>query len=131
MIVEVQRVLVYFLTYLKERLCLLHRLFISLLFYITRCDWVFQFVRSFNLGFLRSFFSLSLSSLSCLSSGHIDMQKLSEIIKAHSLIYCVLSMLSCCDNTKVCILTVCYTRVYRVHICVHMCNTRYLSNLLL
>lgn len=64
MIVEVQRVLVYFLTYLKERLCLLHRLFISLLFYITRCDWVFQFVRSFNLGFLRSFFSLALSSLS-------------------------------------------------------------------
>lgn len=27
--------------------------------------------------------------------------------------------------------TNCYTRVYRVHICVHMCNTHYLSNLLL
>lgn len=122
MIVEVQRVLVYFLTFLKERLCLLHCLFISLLFYITRCDWVFQFVRSFNLGFLRSFFSLaldSLSSLSCLSSGHVDMQKLSEIIKAHSLIYCVLSMLSCCDNTKVCILTA--THVYIGCIYVYTC----------
>lgn len=35
-----------FLTFLKERLCLLHCLFISLRFYITRCDWLFQFVRS-------------------------------------------------------------------------------------
>lgn len=83
----------------------------------------FDFVRSFNLGFLRSFFSLSLAlcslSLSRLSSGHIDMQKLSEIIKAHSLIYCVLSVLSCCDNTKVCILTA--THVYIGCIYVYTC----------
>jgi len=47
------------------------------------------------------------------------MQKLSEIIKAHSLIYCVLSMLSCCDNTKVCILTA--THVYIGCIYVYTC----------
>lgn len=131
MIVQVQRALVYFLTYLKERLCLLHCLFISLLFYITRCDWVFQFVRSFNLGFLRSFFSLALSLLSFLSI--FWSYWYAEVIWNYQSTFpdLLCSMLSCCDNTKVCILTVCYTRVYRVHICVHMCNTRYLSNLLL
>lgn len=62
-------------------------------------------------------FSLSLS-LTCLSSGHIDtVCRSSEIIKPHSLIYCVLSMLSCCDNTKVCILTATHVYIECIYVC--------------
>lgn len=121
-----------FLTFLKERLCLLHCPFISLLFYITCCDWVFQFVRSFNLTFLTSFLSLSLiSSLSFLSI--FWSYWYAEVIWNYQSTF---PDLLCSFNAFMLrqykgVYSNCYTRVYRVHICVHMCNTRYLSNLLL
>lgn len=72
---------------------------------------------SLKLNFFLYLFSPSLS-LTCLSSGHIDtVCRSSEIIKPHSLIYCVLSMLSCCDNTKVCILTATHVYIECIYVC--------------
>lgn len=115
LVVQVQRVLVYFFDFLKERSCPFHCPFISSPF--LHHLWLgVSICEVFKPEICNIFLSLFLFLVSLLV---ILICRSSDIIKAHSLISCVLSMLSCCDNTEVCILTT--THVYIGCIYVYTC----------
>lgn len=116
-----------FFDFLKERSHLFHCPFISLPF--LHHLWLgVSICEVFKPDIFNIFLSLSLS-LSCLSSGHIDMQKFWNYQSTFPDFLRSFNAFMLRQYKGV--YTNCYTRVYRVHICVHMCNTRYLSNLLL